>query len=653
MVGGLERLERLFGGPRKKEKGREAGRRDASDLPRSSQPKDGAYFPSPPFMRPTSTPMRPREEPNRRTKAVKERSQSLPESQAALKRRSSTGSSTVVNEQFYPGSPKRPISLSINRARDSLDTIQLSKYNFPENIHSEGPTGGAPSRASIIEESAYEFLTRGQEAVNFLDWSPKRVSSLLDTLGLDTLTSDLGAILPGDVMASPTSPSTSPDPSSPAMKTDAVFTSPSWSHMESRNHPSQGPPLSPRYQSPSPLSGPHPDSPPISDGEEEHSRSSLARSISLDGLPPLGEITPRTSLDCASQIAVEGLARKLSYRESWGVRVQDPATTGIASDEVPPNETAHSFQSQAIRVAASIASFSTVIKHSAICGSITEPTIGDFYALRDDDLAESLPTEPETDSDEPPTPPPKDWPKAVDRVASIRYKSVKPIVPTTAINPTSGEFTPPCTPTDSQFLSLSYSPTFASGALGAIWAANIANKYQFDLIYVISLWPEMKGESFDPSLRSPPEDRQGKCWNADYAASRCAIVANPKSGMAGRLLAAYGLNEFGSPFRIHTEFHAKMLGFQGWQEYRDDLASPGMIARGWTCSFYGDRVPTKRTGGNVTPDVSTNRGIVFAAYTKKTTQSVIPERSSPKQTAILGKLRSDAQTLIDTLVHAA
>ncbi|KAI1394621.1 hypothetical protein F4819DRAFT_258302 [Hypoxylon fuscum] len=650
MVNGMERLERFFGGSRKKEKERGVKHRDGSIVSPQRQPKISPHFPSPSFMRPTSIHMRPREEQVTWASAVKERSQSLPDPHATPRRRSSIGSTSMdPKHKHHPSDPIRKASLSITRAEGPLISQGLSSFRFPEDVLFKNELVNALSRDGPAEDHAHEYTDQEDSPENILDWRPQRISSLFNTLGLETSIDDrlarysadsakLPALKPSPILSTPPSPKT---------KLDSSLITPRRSSRTSSDFPARKLTLFPRHDALSSFSKPYPDSPPPSDGEEDFPNTSLARSTSRKGLASPIQFTPRQSTESKSQDRTKIIASMDSSREcreSWGTRYQDHVV-GRRSAAV---EQDYCF----LRKSTSESSLSTIIKHTSIDRDLREPTLDDFYALSDDDIAEDLPSTPGPDLDIPPTPPPKDSPKTiVGRSRSTRHA---PIAPTTAVNPSSGELTPPCTPTDSQFLALTYSPTNASGALGAMWAASIANTYNFDLVYVISLWPNGEGIDSDPSRRASLRGRDRKESNVDQVAAQCAIVDNPKSGMTGRLLAAYGLSEFGSPFRVHAQFHTKMLGFGGWKEYRDELASPGMISRGWTCSFYSDHTPTKPNGTDgehQAHDGMVNRGIVFAAYTRKTTKSTIPVRSSPKQTAILGKLFYDAQTLVDALVH--
>lgn len=648
MVNGLERLERFFGGSRKRDRERGTRNKDVS-----SQPQSSPHFPSPSFINPTSKHMTPREEPIPWSRAFKERSQSLPDPHSHLRRRSSIGStSNLSNHKYYPSDSIRPLSFSIKQT-DGLPVNQrLSHFRFPEDPLTNIKDAEASPRDTADAEQ--EHTTEEDRVDNILDWSPQRISSLFNNLGLETSIDGRLAKYTGDTEISafrPPSPALSTPPSpKTAVNQNKIIIPPRGSSRIASESPIPDLTIIGENRSSSLFSTPALDSPPASDGEEECFHELFDQPMPVKVLGSPIELTPRPSFEFIPRDRPEILTRSQSTRESWGTRSQDPGSDRNAVDESPSVT-----PSRLVRKSASIASFSTITRYIPVERDLREPTLDDFYALNDEDVLEKMPTTPKPESDIPPTPPPKISPKTpIGRSRSTRHA---PIAPTAAIDFSSGELTPPHTPTDSQFLTLSYSPTNASGELGAMWAANIAKKYNFDLVYVISLWPNGKGNNSDPSRRPTLKGRrQCEAQKKDHASSGCAIVANSKSGMTGRLLAAYGLNEFGSPFRVHAQFHRKMLGFEGWKEYRDELASPGMISRGWTSSFYSDYLPVTRNemGGDLMARRGiVNRGIVFAAYTRKTTKSVIPVTPSPKQTAVLGKLCYDAQTLVDALIHGS
>ncbi|KAI1465762.1 uncharacterized protein F4812DRAFT_111176 [Daldinia caldariorum] len=647
MVNGLEKLERFFGNSRRRDKEKATRTRDVSIVSTPTQSPNGPHFPSPSFMHPTSTHMKPREEPVPWSRLMKERSQSLPDPPGSLKRRSSI--SIISNHRHHPSDPIRLISLLVED-EDTTDMEMLSRFKFPDShptnehtdVSSIGDTGDRLSR----EHSIQEFPT-----ANILDWCPRRLSSLFNNLGLDTSIDSIDnrlARFPKDGIESLVSIS-SPTPSSPPSPRTKInpFAIPPRKSSRILNEAlARNLTISTSNLSQCPVSTYPPDSPPASDGEEDYEPTVIHGSTSIKGLSSPIEFTPRPSSDSVTRPSSKVLTRDKAVRESWGVRTQDPALICSTQGEIACISQPHMVQNST-----GIVSILAMSKHAIYNHYIREPSLDDFFALDDEDVAERLPATPIPEADIPPTPPPKFSPKTpIGRSCSTRHV---PIAPTTVINPISGELTPPRTPTDSQFLSLAYSPSTTSAVSGAMWAANIARTYNFDLVYIVDLWPKAKEESSDLD-QSTFTHCQHDAANADSVTTQHTITAHKKPGMTGRILAAYGLSEFGSPFRIHAEFHRNMLRCRGWNEYRDELASPEMISRGWACSFYTGYSSTARNAigeKHIARGGAMDRGIVFAAYTRKTTKSVIPVRSSPKQTAILGKLLYDSQKLVDVLVH--
>ncbi|KAI0117141.1 hypothetical protein F4814DRAFT_277543 [Daldinia grandis] len=647
MVNRLEKLEKLFGTSRKKDKERRSRTKDLSIVSTPTQSLSGPHFPSPSFMHPTSTHMKPREELVPWSKAVKERSQSLPDPHGGLKRRSSI--SIVSNHRHHPSDPIRLISLLVEDEGPS-GMGMFSRFRFPDNIINNETIGTFPID-DTVEEPTRKHTDQESQAENILDWFPQRLSSLFNNLGLDTsidsIDNRLARFSDHGIKSLASGPSpTSSSPPSPRTRRGLITIPPRKSSRRLNEALAQNLTISTRSHVLYPISAHPPDSPPASDGEEEYKQTTIHGLTSIKSLSSPIEFTPRSSSDSNTRRSTEIPTRIQAVRESWGTRTQDPRLICNAQGEVT-----FAFQPQLVRKSTSLASLSTIIRHATDGCDIREPSLDDFYALGDEDVAESLPATPTPEADMPPTPPPKFSPKTpIGRSRSTRHV---PIAPTTAINIASGELTPPHTPTDSQFLSLTYSPPTSTGTSGAMWAAKIAKAYNFDLVYVVNLWPKDKDDGSNLH-QSTPCHSQHDAQHVDDATAQYAVVTHTKSRMTGQILAAYGLSEFGSPFRIHAEFHRKMLGCRGWNEYRDELASPEMISRGWTCSFYTNRPSTARNAigeKHLARCGTVNRGIIFAAYTRKTTKSAIPVRSSPRQTAILGKLLYDSQKLVDALVH--
>jgi hypothetical protein len=156
----------------------------------------------------------------------------------------------------------------------------------------------------------------------------------------------------------------------------------------------------------------------------------------------------------------------------------------------------------------------------------------------------------------------------------------------------------------------------------AFESARIASRYNFDMIYVVNLWPE-------GSEKSSISESQ------------------PCDGMTGRLLAAYGLQHCMSPFQISADVHVKILRSAGWLEYRDEQAQCGDFGRAYACAFYaGHYQSTKAMGARVAKTSQVDRGIVFAAYRKPRADGSI-QYSGPEE---LSCLRRDVEALVDMLI---
>lgn len=168
----------------------------------------------------------------------------------------------------------------------------------------------------------------------------------------------------------------------------------------------------------------------------------------------------------------------------------------------------------------------------------------------------------------------------------------------------------------------------------AFEAARIASRYNFDMLYVVNLWPE------DAPTRAPEENEQ----------------RDPTQGLTGRLLAAFGLHNGPSPFQISAEVHGKVLQSKDWLEYRDDQALSGDFGRAYACSFYPGQYQERRVSGLVTAPKPTevnaiDRGIVFAAYRKPGSDGTIQYSSLEE----LASLRRDVEAMVEMLidVHVA
>ncbi|KAK4200188.1 hypothetical protein QBC40DRAFT_72845 [Triangularia verruculosa] len=252
---------------------------------------------------------------------------------------------------------------------------------------------------------------------------------------------------------------------------------------------------------------------------------------------------------------------------------------------------------------------------------LKEPSLDDFMALSDDEILDGFPV------------PPRSQRPSPNPTSSNPPSFPLPPDPPLALTPRQPSATYPL---------LTLSPPLASrpATAAAFEAARIAAKYNFDLVYVVNLWPNDMGLSRPSSRRSPypPSPPQ-----TPISASSPCVWRTPSRRVTGRLLAAYGLSSMRYPFRISAPVHEKVMQTKGWLEYRSDELKEGEHARGYMCSFHTCHHPSKQEVTDTpTPSAKRpNRGIVFAAYRN------VPTESSEEQ---LEMLRQDAETLVDLLI---
>lgn len=241
--------------------------------------------------------------------------------------------------------------------------------------------------------------------------------------------------------------------------------------------------------------------------------------------------------------------------------------------------------------------------------TLREPDVIDFLNLSDDDIAEISPDSP-TMSSEPDHSPPS-------------------------------TLAPTISPRQRQSL-LTLTPPYASrpATAAAFEAARIAQRYNFDLVYVVNLWPDVSG----PPTVGPEEDTAS--FDSDFS-------AKPSRGMTGRLLAAYGLHNVKSPFQISAGVHGKILRSGGWIEYRNQEARSDEFARGYACAFYTGQY--SRSGSIVSSNSTSSskvkqsdRGIVFAAYRKPRADGNMMGVGSSKSE--LADVHQDAEALVEMLI---
>lgn len=158
----------------------------------------------------------------------------------------------------------------------------------------------------------------------------------------------------------------------------------------------------------------------------------------------------------------------------------------------------------------------------------------------------------------------------------------------------------------------------------AFEAARIAKRYDFDLIYVVNLWP---GQALESTGERP---------------------------LIGRLLAAHGLHHVPSPLQISSLVHTTILRSDGWIEYRNTDARPHDLARGYASAFYTGQYARSLSGNRSNPvsgvrlSEQIDRGIVFAAYRKpRAGNDRLGHSFDDKE---LGELHREAETLVEMLI---
>ncbi|KAI1188898.1 hypothetical protein F5B17DRAFT_242240 [Nemania serpens] len=643
MAHGFERLERLFTGSRKKGRGnRKAAQQQRTSIVTSRRPPS-PIFPSPPYLRPTSTHMKPRGaqiDPPRRDD--KSRSQSVPSLQEALHDRFSDASGvTIVNQASRSDASTSSL---LRRSKNSSNTSRPPRFRFPEDSlfrnNRPVPKSRDPSKIVVQEQPSQTTATEPQ---GLLDWTPKHMSLLFNPLEFKSSSSEPSLILKsGKVSTGSTllpSPdftlSTTPETHEPVDRQSRSITTnlslfPRDSVQKLTSNLRQEPMSSSRK-----LLAP----PQVSKSEEDKERKlAIHRSASLDGLNPSCPNTPCATLISPALSSTDNFSSRRGHRETWGNRLEDPQFSSSSMNnngETPRPKLRKSASTSTLSVLKPQVSKDLII--------LKEPTFDDFYSLSDDDIAESRPSTPCYDLHLPPTPPSYNDPKSYQESCLPRPSTSEHVMPKP-----SQEITPPDTPTDCH-LALTYSPASLRDTFGALWAAELARKYDFAVLYVLSLWPVNDGGCADASLST----MESEIRSTNVTAAERVVFPAKGSKTNGCLLAAYGLNEVPSPFEIATDTHLSALDCDHWNEYRNVDARPDDISRGWIRTFYSDHAPVSVSpgaSGTIPDNYPKNRGIVFAAYSKQTLNPIIPMRASPEQDLLLGRLYADAKTLVEVLV---
>lgn len=348
---------------------------------------------------------------------------------------------------------------------------------------------------------------------------------------------------------------------------------------------------SPRSRSPLRLrTSPRLDTPPSPDLE---GTGSCRRSIESIRTPTLSFNTPPTPEDSPEIVPVRNLLADS--------KIFDIAIDKALFDEIE-DQLLRSFDHASFNDSYSDSSPSEASSSSS---TLREPDFNEFLNLSDDDIAESAPENLALESNS----------------GSQQYS---PLSMDTS--------TPSPEPAGSSLLTLTPPPASRPAAAAAFEAARIAKRHDFDLVYVVNLWPGgPRGQIFD--LES---------------ASSC------ERPLVGRLLATHGLHQVPSPLQISSLVHTTILRSKGWIEYRNPEAQPHELARGYACSFYPGKYSQGRSSDDNSPvsgvrlSEMIDRGIVFAAYRKP---RIGPCKLGHSFTGEeLSSLYEDAETLVEILI---
>lgn len=319
------------------------------------------------------------------------------------------------------------------------------------------------------------------------------------------------------------------------------------------------------------------DTPPSSDPEDNIAHSQPWKTKKLPELPHRAPPTPGESPQLGP-LSEPPQIPQLRHSQSTGalekMMFSDiPLDFGDAVEDVP------------MRRSNSERSFAPSEAMSSASSILREPGVNEFLNLSDDDIAED--TEEELAEQD------------TESLAAVQ-------------------------PLASTLLTLTPPRASQPATAAAFEAARIAKRYDFDLIYVVNLWP---GQALESTGERP---------------------------LIGRLLAAHGLHHVPSPLQISSLVHTTILRSDGWIEYRNTDARPHDLARGYASAFYTGQYARSLSGNRSTPvsgvrlSEQIDRGIVFAAYRKpRAGNDRLGHSFDDKE---LGELHREAETLVEMLI---
>ncbi|PNY27296.1 Uncharacterized protein TCAP_02776 [Tolypocladium capitatum] len=275
------------------------------------------------------------------------------------------------------------------------------------------------------------------------------------------------------------------------------------------------------------------------------------------------------------------------------------------------NELGDSFDQLSLERSYSQSSLAPSAQLSFCSSTLREPDFNEFLNLSDDDIAESTP-------EGLVLAPPED-PELALPPMDLSISSSQPLT--------------------SSLLTLAPPRTSRPAAVAAFEAARIARRYDFDLVYVVNLWPDNPRPQTSGSRLEHPG---------------CGDLNMSQKPMMGRLLAAHGLHHVPSPLQISSLVHTAILRSDGWIEYRNQGAQCHDLARGYACAFYTGQYTRGGSSGAQSPvsgvrlSERIDRGIVFAAYRKPRVGEDKLGRTFNEEE--LGEMHREAEALVEMLI---
>ncbi|RDA89982.1 hypothetical protein CP533_0855 [Ophiocordyceps camponoti-saundersi (nom. inval.)] len=331
--------------------------------------------------------------------------------------------------------------------------------------------------------------------------------------------------------------------------------------------------------------------------------------------PPSRLATPPSSDAEDSGLCLSGLSAKATQPREPPTP-EDTPDFGPVEDAHVANQvtakgslydTVDSFDQLSLHRSYSQSSITPSARLSFCSSTLREPDFDEFLKLSDDDIAELAPPSPILA----PVPDSKDLPPM-----GLSISSTQPFTPT--------------------LLTLTPPRTSRPAAVAAFVAARMALRFDFDLIYVVNLWPD--------NVKTPTDD-------SVFAAPDQNVASKP---MMGRLLAAHGLQHVPSPLQISSHVHTTILRSDGWIEYRNQDAQDQDLARGFACAFYTGQYARNGQHDSQFPvsgvrlSEQIDRGIVFAAYRKPRFGPDRLGRNFSEEE--LGQLHQEAETMVEMLI---